>query len=84
MRAPQAVVPRVAAETARVPANEGDLAYADAKRWVGGAAALLLAGVALVATGDTTLGPWVTVAGMATAALGAHKLGRSGPEAARQ
>jgi Flp pilus assembly protein TadB len=55
-------------------------AFLEAKKWVLGAAVLLLAGVALVAIGDATLGPWLTVAGMATALWGAHRLGRSGPD----
>jgi hypothetical protein len=43
----------------------------------------LVVGVALVAVGDTTVGPWVTVGGMAAAIWGAHRLGRSGPDGVR-
>lgn len=72
------------ARRATRPGDGGDGAegYAEGKKWTGGAAVLLLVGVGLVATGETNVGPYVTVAGMATAIWGAHRLGRSGPDGA--
>lgn len=58
-------------------------AFGEAKKWVLAAAVLLLVGIGLVAIGEPTVGPWLTVGGMATALWGAHRLGRSGPDDAR-
>ena len=76
-------LPAPSGPPARTP-GIGDSAaqYQDGKRWTAAAAVLLLVGVGLVATGETSVGPFATVAGMATAIWGAHRLGRSGPDGA--
>lgn len=51
-----------------------------AKRLVKLSAALLLAGVALTATGETALGPLVDAAGLLAGVLAAHRLGRTGQD----
>lgn len=56
----------------------GDLRAA--KRLVKLSAALLLAGVALTATGETSLGPLVDAAGLLAGVLAAHRLGRTGQD----
>jgi uncharacterized membrane protein len=76
---PAAETKRAPTDTPKPPATS-TAAFVEAKKWVFGAAVLLLVGVGLVAIGDTTIGPWLTVGGMATALWGAHRLGRSGPD----
>jgi len=56
----------------------GDLRAA--KRLVKLSGALLLAGVALTATGETSLGPLVDAAGLLAGVLAAHRLGRTGQD----
>ena len=51
------------------------------RRMIAGGAAALLAGIALVVTGDTLFGPWLTLASFFITAYGVHGLGRLGPEA---
>lgn len=60
------------------PPAMGDLGAA--KRLVKLSAALLLAGVALTATGETSLGPLVDAAGLLAGVLAAHRLGRTGQD----
>lgn len=60
------------------PPTTGELRAA--KRLVKLSAALLLAGVALTATGETSLGPLVDAAGLLAGVLAAHRLGRTGQD----
>jgi F0F1-type ATP synthase assembly protein I len=55
-------------------------AIAQARQMLGAAAAGMLAGIGLVATGDTTFGPWISVLSMALGIGAAHTLGRCGPD----
>ena len=55
-------------------------ALAQAKRMLTAAASGMLVAVALVATGETTVGPWICVVSMALGIGAAHTIGRCGPD----
>lgn len=56
------------------------LALLRARRWLASSAFGMLAGVALVATGESTVGPWASLLSMLLAVGSAHALGRCGPD----
>jgi hypothetical protein len=54
-----------------------------ARKLAGLSAIAILVGLALVGTGEISLGPLVVIAGLLLAIYAAHRLGRSGPDLGR-
>jgi hypothetical protein len=53
----------------------------NARTLIASAATIALIGIALSASGNSTIGAWVTLAGLIAVIWGLHRFGRTGPDA---
>ncbi|MCC6647249.1 MAG: hypothetical protein IT374_16955 [Polyangiaceae bacterium] len=61
-----------------------DRAYLQARKAAKVAVVAMLSSIAMNATGEATVGPWLGAAGLVLGLYAAHKLGRTGGERARE